>query len=221
MGDDYRVALTLAELCDVNRLLGFPEEGIQQAKEGLEIFERLGDTVRQGECFENLAWAFHKGGQFSAAEEAAIRGNDLLQEKGQEYLLCRSHRLLGRIHLSKGERKKSSYHFKVALAIASPFNWHDEQFWIHYSLADLFLDEHRFDDAHAHIEQAKSHAIDNTYSLGRAMELKAEIWYAQGRLEDATSEVLRALETYEKFGASEDVGDCRALLRRIKRAMRS
>jgi hypothetical protein len=61
----------------------------------------------------------------------------------------------------------------------------------------------RFDDAHAHIEQAKSHTVNNTYSWVARSLLQAQVWYRQqDRLEDAKSEALRALEIFEKLGAA-------------------
>ncbi|KAF9787375.1 hypothetical protein BJ322DRAFT_720599 [Thelephora terrestris] len=44
-GDDSGIAETLRWLGDVNRLLGYLEEAIHQAKGALEIRERLGDTI--------------------------------------------------------------------------------------------------------------------------------------------------------------------------------
>ena len=54
-GDDCEVAHKLSDLCEINRLMLLHKEGIQQAGEALEIFERLGDTTRQAECLINLA----------------------------------------------------------------------------------------------------------------------------------------------------------------------
>jgi hypothetical protein len=85
-----RVALTLRWLSDANRELGLYEEGIQQAKEALEIYERLGDTVGTSTVFgpPRLVVAFGRTA-LDAAEEAASRAIDLLPEKGQEFLVCR------------------------------------------------------------------------------------------------------------------------------------
>ena len=88
--------------------------------------------------------------------------------------------------LSKGP-VLTIHHFEVALGIASLFSWHGVQFWLHYKLAGLFRDEDRFDEAHAHIEHAKSHTANSHYRLGLAMKRQAWIWYDQHRLTGAKS----------------------------------
>lgn len=55
--------------------------------------------------------------------------------------------------------------------------------------------------------------------MGHAMKAQALVWYRQGRLGDAKSETLRALEVYEKVGAAEDAEGCRKFLRKVERAM--
>ena len=184
-GNDHKVARTLKRLSDTNRMIGLYKEGIRQAREASEIFERLGDTAGQAECFIKLARVLLDAEQFDAAEEAASRGIDLLPEKGEQLRVCIGHRVLGDIYRSKGNTEKAIHHFKVALRIASPFSWHDEMFWVHYSLAELFFGEGRFDDGQAHIERAKSHAVNNAYRLGRAMKLQARVWYKQRMFEEA------------------------------------
>ena len=215
-GDGGRVAQTLRYLCGANRLLGHYEEGIRQAKEALEISERVGYTKGQAQCLNKLAGLLFDDKQLDAAERAASRAMDLLPEKGEEFLACDLRLLLGDIYRSKGEKKKALHHFEKALEIASPSNWDEIQFWLHYSLAELFRDEREFDDANTHVEQAKSYAGDGSYRLGRAVHLQANIWYRQHRLEDARSEVLHALEIYEKCGAASDARVCRNLLGRIE-----
>jgi tetratricopeptide (TPR) repeat protein len=217
-GDDLRVARALTYSSYANRMLGLRVEGIQEAKEALEIYERCGDTARQAECLISLAWLLVNGGLLDAAEEAASRAiNIVLVGKGEDFLVCRSHRVLGDIYSSKGKREKAVHHYEVSLGIASPFNWHNELFWIHYCLAKLFLNQKKFNDAHAHIEQAKMHAVEDAYCLGRAMEIRAGIWYVQYRFGDAASDALRALEIYEKLGAAEDARNCRASIPAIRK----
>ena len=220
-GNDFWVARTLVNLSDANRLMGLHEEGIQEVKEALEIFERLGDAVEEAQCLNKLAWLLYEDEQLDAAEEAASRAIDLLLGKGEQYLVCGCHRVLGEIHHSKGEREKAIYHFETVLGIASSFDWHGLLFWVHYSLAQLFFDEDGFDDAHAHVERAKSHAVDNAFFLGRAMELQAGFWYTQHRFEEAKFEVLRAAAAYEKVGAAMDMERCRRLLQDIQKELNS
>jgi len=220
-GDDRQVARTLRHLSDTNRVMGLHKEGIRLAKEALVVLERLGDTAAQAKCLNDLAWAFDEDKQLDAAEEAASRAIVLIPEEGHQSLVYGSHRILGKIYQSKGEREKAIHHFEIALEIASSFDWHDRLFWVHYSLVELFLDENRFDDAHAHAEQAKSHTANNAYCLGRAMELQARVWYKQRRLEEAGSEASRAADVFEKLGAAQDLEKCRGRLRLIKEEMKN
>ena len=218
-GDDHEVARKLRHLSDANRGIGHTEEGIQHVKEALDIFERLGNTVEQAKCLTGLARLLRLGGQFDVAEEAALRANDLFSEKGDQFGLCESHRVLGEISRSKGDREKAIRHFEVTLGIASPFDWHNQLFGALYSLAWLFRNEGRFDDANACIERAKSHTVNSAYYLGCAMEMQAGIWHKQHRLGEARSEALRAADVYERLGATKKVEGCRNLLRNIEKEL--
>jgi tetratricopeptide (TPR) repeat protein len=214
-----RVAQTLRHLSDTNRALGLYEEGIKQAEEAQEICQQLGDEIGRGICLKDLALLFFDDKQLDAAENAASRAIDLLPKEGEEYVICQLHRVLGGIYHFKGEREKAIHHFETAIGIATPFDWRDGLFWNHYCLAELFRDEGGFDDANAHLEEAKSYTTNNAYNTGRAMEMQAQAWYRQGRLDKSTSEALRALEIFEKLGAEEAARDCRELLRVIEQAM--
>ena len=218
-GEDFRAAQTLMHLSDANRLLGLYKEGISHAKEALGICERLNDVSGQAQSLEFLARLLCSDEQLTAAEEAASRAVELFPDEGEEFRVCRCHRVLGDIHNSKGEIEKAINHFQTALRIASSSNWHDQQFWILRSLAQLSFTQGRFDDAHAHIECAKSNATNDPYYLGRAMSLQAQFWYQEYRFEEAKSEALRAVDVYEKLGAMKDLEACRELLRDIEMEM--
>jgi tetratricopeptide (TPR) repeat protein len=216
--DDIQVAIILQHLSDANRLQGLLKEGISQAREAVEIYERVDDAAGQGDCLIQLAWLLRDDEQLDAAEEAASRAIEILPEKGQEWKVCKSHRALGVIYQSKGEKEKAIHHFETALTTASSFGWSEMLFWVHYGLAVLFDSEDGFDKAHAHVEKAKPWAVDNSYQLGRAILLQARIYYRQHKFEDSTSEALRALEILERLGAQGDAEFCRGLLRDIEQA---
>ena len=218
-GDDAEVALALGFLSDANRLLHLREEGIQQAKMALEIYEQLDDTPNRASALCDLAWLWYEDERFDAAEEAASQSIDLLPERVDGPLICRCHHLLGLIHSSKDDLEKAIDHFEVALRIGSSLNLHDELFWIHFSLAEQFSYQGKFDDSHGHVEHAKSHAVDDAYLMGRAMYLQAGLWYKEDKIREARSEDLYAIDAFGKVGAMEDVQRCRDLFRGIEKEM--
>jgi len=220
-GDDHLVAQVLRYLSDANVGLGRYKEGIWQAEEALEIFKQFGNTEGQAECLKGLAWLLYYDGQLDDAEKAAIRAINLVPENSNQSPACGCHRLLGEIYRSKGEREKAIHHFETSLGIASSFGWHEKQFLAHRLLAQLFLDEGRFDDAQVHIEQAKSHTVNDAYNLGSAMEVQADLWYRQRKFDEAKSEVLRAADIYEKLGAAKDLENCMRLLRQIDEGIKN
>ena len=220
-GDNLQIAEALRWLSDTNRDLGLYEEGIQQAKEALDIYDQIGDTGGKMRCLNQLAFLFLDNDQLDAAENAASRAIVIAMETGKEYILCQLHRVLGNIYRSKGEKEKAIHHYETALGIASRSNWHDLLFWTHYALAQLSLGIRELDDATAQIELAKPHAVNDPYKFGRAMKLQAEVWYEQLRLEDAKSETLQALEIFEKGRAVGDAGRCRRTLQKIEEAMKN
>ena len=214
-GDDYNVAVTLRNLSDANRRMGPDEEGIRQARESSEIFQRLGCVVPQADSLTNLAWVLLGAGQLDAAEEAGLRGIDLLLGKGEEIWVCQAHRALGEIYRSKGDTKRAIYHFKAALGIGSSLSDVFQLFWVNYSLAGLFSDQDEFEDAQTHVEHTKSHAADDVYQLALVMCLQSRVWAMQDRFGEARSEALRALDAFEKLGAANNAEVARQLLQRI------
>ena len=218
-GDDDRVALTLRYLADANRMLHLYREGIRQSKEALEIYQRLDDAGGQAKCWNCLGRLLLDDGQLDAAEEAGSCAIDLFRDQRREYWVCNSHRLLGDIYESKGERGKAIRNLEAAIRIASPFNWHHQLFWAHFSLTVLFRNNNELDSAQSHIEQAKPYAVDNAHRLGRTMGQQAEIWYGQGLLEEAKAEMSCALEVFEKLGATAELQWYRYILREIEQAI--
>jgi len=218
-GSDPQVAMTLMALSFVNQTVDPCEEGMQQAKEALEIFERLGDTTAQARCLISLAFSLCSDTQLDAAEEVASHAMNLLPEKGEEFYVCESHQALGMIHRYKGKTEKAIHHFEAAIEIATPFNWCDSLLSTHLTLVQLFRDEDRLDDAQAHVERAKLHAVNNPYYLGHATEEQATIWYKQHRLEEAMFEALRAADIFDNLGTAGDAERCRKLLGDIEKGL--
>ena len=172
--------------------------------------------AQQADCLITLASLLRSAKQLDAAEEAGSRAVDLLPEKGEEFLVCKAHRVLGNIYQSKDETKKAIYHLEMALGIAASLNHIDQLFWVNYALVWLFSEQGKFEDAQTHIEHARAHAVNDAFLLARAMDGQAQLWVLQGRFEDAKSEALGALDAFEKLGAANNAETTRQLLRRIE-----
>ena len=217
-GDDTQAAQTLGNLSDANRMLGLYEEGIGRAEEAFEIYERLNNIPGQASSLARLARSLCEDNQLDAAESTALRAINLLPNKSlkDQYSATQCHRILGKIYGSKGEPGAAIKHLETALATASHFNWHAEEFWIHYSLANVFLGERKFDNVRTHIEQAKLHTTNHKSYMGRAMELQARLWFGEYRFEEAKSEALRAIEVFGKVGNMKDAQRCREILKDIE-----
>ena len=220
-GNEYRMALTLMGMGGTNWRLGLVKEGIDQAKEASEIFERIGDVGKQVFSLLLLAFALLHDNQLDAAEGVASRAFQLLPGKGEEFLICQSHSVLGNICRRKGEREKAIHHFKTVLDFGSRFEWDDRSFSAHELLANLYYQEDKFDNALAHIEKAKSYAVNDAHSMGQVTERQAQVYYRQHKLEEATFEALRAVEIFERLGAQGAIERCRAFLQLIEETAKS
>jgi tetratricopeptide (TPR) repeat protein len=152
-----------------------------------------------------------RNNQVAAAEETASRAITLLPENSKQVIVYQCHQVLGEIYRVKDNYKEAIDHFKEALGIASPHNWHSEAFWIHHSLVVLFAEEARFDDANAHLDQARLHAANNAKNLVYAMMLQAHIFHHQRRFREAISAAALAAEAFEKIGATVHAEMCRKL----------
>ena len=219
-GDDLMVAETLGFISNANRWLDLREEGIDQAKETLEIYKRVGHVSGQAVSLHQLGWLLYEDKHLDAAEKAASQAIELLSG-GNQFEACECRRLLGLIHRSRGETEKAIEHFETAIGIASPSGWLDPLFWSNYSLAELFFGEGRFEDAHVHIERAKSHATGDRHWLARAMELQAGFWYEECKFEEARTEALGAVDLYESLGATKYLEYCKTILRNSEEKMKT
>ena len=199
-GDLHELGLSLMYSSDLNRLMELPDEAITQVKEALEIYQQLGDIERQAHCLSLLALNFLEDKQVDTAEETASQAITLLPENSKKNILYDCHSTLGRICRQKGNYQKAIEHHKKALKIAASHNWSFQAFRTHADLIILSADEGRFDDANAHLDQAKLHAVNNANNLAQAIAAQSYIFFRQRRFGEAQSEGLRAVEALEKVG---------------------
>ena len=219
-GNDLEVARTLTLLAYTNHRLALRKEGIPQAKEALEIFERLNDAAGQADSLRSLALLFAGENQPDAAEEAASRASKLsLDEDGQSQV-CEHHHILRHLCHSRGETEAAIGHTNTALRIASSPGLLRKKAAIIPCLMGLLLEEGRFEDAQAHVERLKSNAVGDTVNVGLATTMQAFVWSSQGRLEEAKSELSCAIGLHENIGLSGHLLETsRGLLRAVEEEM--
>ena len=208
-GNLLSIAQTLTDLSETNGSLGLREEGIREAKEASEIFERLGNVVCHADCLTRLAQLLLQDGQLNAAEEAVSRAITLAENN--PFLLNHCHCCLGGIYRSKGHKEKAIEHLEISLRIASSHDWYNHAFSSHKHLVEMFCEMGRLDDANFHLEQARPHAAHNALQSARWTMLQGLIWAFQGRLEEAVFQYSRAGDALEALGAIQDAESCRRI----------
>ena len=207
-GDDHTVAQTLKCLAYVNLRACLYAEGIPQAKEALEIYEKLDDTAGQAVSLRCLALLLVNNNQVDAAEEAASRAIRLSSDEPSQSQVCEHHHTLGYIYSSRGETEVAIGHLQTALGIATSLDSQIKRATILRYLVQLLLKEGRLDDALVHLERLELDAVNNLFSLGLAAMVQVCVWRREGRFEEAESEVSRIIAVYEKAGMPTDFLEC-------------
>ena len=218
-GNDRGVARALTSLCDINKAQGLYGEGVEQAREAVAIYQRLGDPVAAAHSLHSYTLVLAANDQPEAAKTTAREVTELHRILDNQFGVCRSLYILGKICLSKDEIGDAKKHFEEALEVASPSRWDDQLFLIHHALAWALFKQGNLDGAHVHIERAKSHAINDKHKLGHAMETRACFLHTQRRFEEAKSEALCSIDVFEKVGYTQGLKRCEGLLEKIKSAM--
>ncbi|KAF9786353.1 hypothetical protein BJ322DRAFT_1108203 [Thelephora terrestris] len=218
-GSGRGMARTLTSLCDTNRLQGLYKEGIQEGGKAVKVCGQLGDIGGLARSLHSLALVLDADNRRGCAEEAASLAVKLYRVNSDQFGVCRAKYILGKICHSKGENRKAKKLFDAAHEIATTIQWHDQLSSIHHSLAWLSFDRRAFEDAHYHIERAKSHAINDKHKLGHGMEAQAYFLYTQRRFKEARSEAVRCIGVYKELGIPDALERCQVLLKQIKLVM--
>lgn len=64
---------------------------------------------------------------------------------------------------------------EMALGITSSLDSAEQLVWVNFTLAQVFSEQGRFEDAQTHLGHAKSDTADNTYPLAYTMDPQARV----------------------------------------------
>jgi len=84
------------------------KEGIQQAKEALDLYRQFNHVIGQAQALEDLSWLLFHDKQLDATEEAALQAINLFSDEDNKFLICSCYLALGNICCSKGEPEKAT-----------------------------------------------------------------------------------------------------------------
>ena len=218
IGDPHGTAVRLRFQSSANSEMGLHAEAIKQAREALDICEKLGDTMERAQSLIYLALALASANQLDAAEKSASHAITLLPEDCDQFFLSYSHATLGGIYRSKGDNAKAIEHFEVALEITLAHDWHLAVSPVAADLVMALTQERRFEEANAHIKRAKPRVAQANSATGsaRLMTAQAMVWSEQRKFEEAVSELSQVVDIYEKLGATADAEKWRTHLNVLK-----
>ena len=199
------MAETLSCPPDTNRLLDLGQESIEQARETLGIFERLGDTAKQATCFIDLAWASYGDNEIGGQKKPHCVGSSSSRRTANNFGSAKV-----TVFLARWVPPRAIQGMLFAIS-RQP----SDLFWIHYSIFNVFSKQNIFDPAHDHVGRAESYAADYAYRLGRAMEVRASFRFEQGMFEETRLEASRAVDADGIAGAARDADEYIKILGKI------
>ena len=157
----------------------------------MDILKRIDDPVGQAFFSNALAWLLFDDHQLGRQRTLHLARSISTRGKAKN---TASVNFMGSLATYTHRReRKFIHHFEKALGVASLFDWHHLPFWIHCSLAQLFCDGRKLNDANVHIKQTKSPAVNAAYGLGRVAHIQAESWYR-----NAGSNCRNLLQAFER-----------------------
>ena len=214
-GDDDRIASTLLRLAAIESSSGFCEKGIQQAREAMAIFHRLGNMVDVVLCLTGLSRLFRHTNRPDEADECeaqVIRLAGALVPAVDPVSRNFLHTSLAAVYYNKGDTEKFIFHSGACLGVGTS---RTNRFDSHCTQAVVHSREGRFHDAEAHIEHARLLAAHGSSEPGSLMLVQAGLLQARGKFEEARSKALCALGSAEEFGSGDGVEEAKRLLRII------
>jgi len=185
------------------RRLGDYEEAIQANQNAIAVFEALGDSLWMAKAYQGLGNVYRQTGDYPEALKAQIKTSQIQEcNNAPDTDKARTFNQLATIYQAVGEHEKAVDYFEKSLTI-----WEKKEdpqmIGICYvNLGGQMIQLMRYEAAKEYLINAKMlfDSIQLDYGVSAALANLAEVYRKQGKLEEAKTTVLDALERNRKRG---------------------
>jgi tetratricopeptide (TPR) repeat protein len=200
--DDTTKARTLNSSALFAQSQGEYERARDRFAAGYAIWQRLGNSVRQGSTLKNMGILHYELHEYDAAEAKFRESAALFESAGATYFQALSFNELGLLCRERGRWRDAETYLQQAAVILAQEGSQDFQGRIANNLGEVALLQGRLDDALAHFEAALKLMTSQMYAIDVHLN-RGLIYQAVGDAAQALAEYQTALELVERIGRND------------------
>ena len=213
IGDQYQLAMTCCNLGDLYYHLGDLEPGLQFARRGLEIFQKI--DAPEGVLFAQtvLATLLWRKSDYSPAEQELLAARRLEEELQDTEFHISIGRWLAQVYLSQGDLPKAEAELSALLSLGSE-ELGQESGPVRRLSAQAQALKGNLDEGIRQLEQALADPENavGCYETACTQLALATLLRQSGQAATAREKAGQAQQVFEELGARMDSAEARALL---------
>jgi tetratricopeptide (TPR) repeat protein len=200
--DDTIKARTLNSSALFAQSQGDYERARDRFAAGYAIWQRLGNSVRQGSTLKNMGILHYELHEYDAAEAKFRESAALFESAGATYFQALSFNELGLLCRERGRWRDAETYLRQAAVILEQEGSQDFQGRIANNLGEVALLQGRFDDALVHFAHALERMTSQVYAVDVHLN-RGLIHQAAGDAKHAMAEYQAALALAERIGRND------------------
>ncbi len=178
---DRRIeAINLLNIGNAYNHLGKPTEALTNFEKALKIQKAIGDRGSEAITYNNLSETYLILGMFRKAYNFAKNGLDMATTIKEPRIQLANRRALADIYLAIGDLAKASTEIERAINQAGELKDESQRLWAVAILAEILVNQRRFEDAEKLIDTALADEIDDSGLRGRLLMVRAEMMIYTG-----------------------------------------